>query len=212
IASGGCNIMSYLCDDPAKISAVDLNRAHIPLNRLKLAAVQHLPTYDAFYRFCGTADDRANVALYRKYIEPHLDEESKAYWHGRDLMGRRRINFFSRNVYRYGLLGTFIGASHALARLHGRNPARMLEATSLDEQREIYGKHLAPLFEKRHIRWLVNTPVALYGLGIPPAQYKALLGNHGSMAEVLDERLRRLATEFPLEDNYFAWQAFGRRY
>ncbi|MEM8627420.1 MAG: DUF3419 family protein, partial [Pseudomonadota bacterium] len=37
-------------------------------------------------------------------------------------------------------------------------------------------------------------------------------GNHGSMAEVLDERLRRLATEFPLEDNYFAWQAFGRRY
>ncbi|MEL6746744.1 MAG: DUF3419 family protein, partial [Pseudomonadota bacterium] len=47
IASGGCNIMSYLCDDPAKISAVDLNRAHIPLNRLKLAAVQHLPTYDA---------------------------------------------------------------------------------------------------------------------------------------------------------------------
>jgi S-adenosylmethionine-diacylglycerol 3-amino-3-carboxypropyl transferase len=26
------------------------------------------------------------------------------------------------------------------------------------------------------------------------------------------ERLRRLACDFPLEENYFAWQAFGRRY
>ena len=32
------------------------------------------------------------------------------------------------------------------------------------------------------------------------------------MAEVLRQRLERLACGFPLSDNYFAWQAFGRRY
>jgi S-adenosylmethionine-diacylglycerol 3-amino-3-carboxypropyl transferase len=32
------------------------------------------------------------------------------------------------------------------------------------------------------------------------------------MAEVLHQRLERLVCGFPLRENYFAWQAFGRRY
>jgi S-adenosylmethionine-diacylglycerol 3-amino-3-carboxypropyl transferase len=32
------------------------------------------------------------------------------------------------------------------------------------------------------------------------------------MATVLRERLEKLACGFPLQDNYFAWQAFGRGY
>jgi S-adenosylmethionine-diacylglycerol 3-amino-3-carboxypropyl transferase len=32
------------------------------------------------------------------------------------------------------------------------------------------------------------------------------------MADVLRARLERLACDFDLKDNYFAWQAFGRRY
>src|SRR3546814_20945745 len=32
------------------------------------------------------------------------------------------------------------------------------------------------------------------------------------MARLLHRRLERLACDFPLEDNYFAWQAFGRAY
>ncbi len=43
IASGGCNILSYLIADPGRITALDLNQAHIALNRLKLAAVRELP-------------------------------------------------------------------------------------------------------------------------------------------------------------------------
>ncbi|TIV76224.1 MAG: DUF3419 family protein, partial [Mesorhizobium sp.] len=42
IASGGCNILAYLTRSPARIDAVDLNAAHIALNRMKLEAVRHL--------------------------------------------------------------------------------------------------------------------------------------------------------------------------
>lgn len=212
IASGGCNVLSYLTADPGRITAVDLNRAHVALNKLKIAAARHLPDYQTFYRFFGEACSKSNLEAYETYIEPHLDEESRHYWQSRDLMGRRRIKFFTRNLYRYGLLGSFIGASHVVARLHGRNPKRMLDARTLEEQQQIYREHLAPLFAKRHIRWLVNSPITLYGLGIPPAQYKELIGDHDSMAEVLSARLEQLATGFALEENYFAWQAFGRRY
>ena len=37
-------------------------------------------------------------------------------------------------------------------------------------------------------------------------------GDGGKLFEMYKERIRRLACGFPLDDNYFAWQAFGRRY
>ncbi|TIX29361.1 MAG: DUF3419 family protein, partial [Mesorhizobium sp.] len=40
IASGGCNILAYLTRSPERIDAVDLNAAHIALNRMKLEAVR----------------------------------------------------------------------------------------------------------------------------------------------------------------------------
>ncbi len=212
IASGGCNIMSYLTAADVGVTAIDLNPAHIALNKLKLAAARHLPNYAAFHRFFAEADASENVRAYFTYLQDHLDADTRKYWESRDRVGRRRIEYFGKNLYKYGLLGSFIGASHMLARMHGSNPRNLLKAKSLEEQREIFEKELAPLFQKRHIRWLISKPSSLFGLGIPPSQYEALKGNESHMAEVLLQRLKRLACDFDLQDNYFAWQAFGRRY
>lgn len=212
IASGGCNILSYLTAAPVRITAIDLNPAHVALNKLKIAAARRLPDYGAFHRFFAEADTAENIRAYHTYLKPYLDAETRRYWESRDRLGRRRIGYFGRNLYRHGLLGTFIGAGHLLARMHGRNPRKMLGARSAIEQREIFERELAPLFEKRHIRWLLNRPTALFGLGIPPSQFEALKGNEGHIASVLRARLERLACDFPLANNYFAWQAFGRRY
>ncbi|MEO1720389.1 MAG: DUF3419 family protein [Pseudomonadota bacterium] len=212
IASGGCNILSYLTAADIKATAIDLNPAHVALNKLKRAAVTHLPTYEAFHRFFAEADAEQNVHAYYDYIRPNLDEATRSYWERRNIIGRKRIGYFGRNLYRHGLLGAFIGASHLLARAHGRNPRKMLNARTMQEQREIFDKELAPLFDKRHIRWLLNKPSALFGLGIPPSQFEALKGDEQYMSKVLRERLERLACDFDLKDNYFAWQAFGRRY
>ena len=61
------------------------------------------------------------------------------------------------------------------------------------------------------MRWATARPLSLYGLGIPPAQYGAL-APAGGMADVLRGRVERLACAFSFDDNYFAWQAFGRAY
>lgn len=211
IASGGCNVLSYLTADPAKITAVDLNTAHIALNRLKLAAAQRLPDHAAFHRFFAKADCKENVAAYRSHVAPHLDEATRAYWEGRDLIGRRRIGGFARGIYRQGLLGAFISAAHLLARLHGVDPRRMLDATTREEQRAIFETELAPVFDSAFMRWLTSQPASLFGLGIPPAQYEALAGDE-RMDSVLKARLEKLACGFDLKDNYFAVQAFGRGY
>lgn len=212
IASGGCNVLSYLASAPVSVTAVDLNPAHVALNKLKLAALSHLPDYATFCRFFAEADGRQNVEAYFAYLSPHLDAATRKYWESRDRLGRRRIGYFTSNLYRHGLLGGFIGAGHLLARMHGANPRRLLSAKCRLEQRRIFERELAPLFKKRHIRWLLDRPSALFGLGIPPSQFTALKGGEASMADVLHARLERLACDFDLSDNYFAWQAFGRRY
>lgn len=215
IASGGCNVLSYLTADPARITAVDLSRAHVALNRLKIAAARHLPTSDAFYRFVGAADDKANIDLYWDHLAPHLDRETRAYWEARTALGlgRRRISVFGRNFYRYGVLGRCIGAFHAVARAYGVDPRDVLKARSLAEQRRYFETTLAPLFDRPLVRRMVASPVSLYGLGIPPAQHHALASAAaGDMATVLRARMERLVCGFSLDDNYFAWQAFGRSY
>ena len=213
IASGGCNVLSYLTADPENVTAVDLNGAHVALGRLKICALQNLPDYETFFRFFGRADAPANVRAYDQRLRARLDPATRAYWDQRRTFGRRRIGVFARNVYRHGVLGHCLGAGHTLARLHGLDPSVVLRARTIEEQRALYRERLAPIFDKPLVRWLIRQPASLYGLGIPPAQYKALSADSPKgIADVLSQRLERLACDFDIADNYFAWQAFGRRY
>jgi S-adenosylmethionine-diacylglycerol 3-amino-3-carboxypropyl transferase len=212
IASGGCNVMSYLIAQPAQIFAVDLNATHIALLNLKLAAARHLPGHVAFSRFFRLADDTSNIKAFEDILHPHLDEATRRYWEGRDQFGRRRITRFSRGFYRYGLLGRFIGLAHGLARLHGRDPRKLLKARTLAEQSQIFEAEFSPLFNRPIIKRLIGSPLSLFGLGIPPAQYDELCAGHDRASTVVHERLRRLACDFDIKQNYFAWQAFNRGY
>jgi len=213
IASGGCNVLSYLTANPRAITAVDLNTAHIALNRLKLAAATHLPDHESFHRFFGQANRPENVDVYKRHVRPHLDETSRRYWEGRDLIGRRRISGFAKGFYKRGLLGNFIGLAHLLAKCYGIDPRMILQARTVEEQKAIFHDKFAPLFDKKFVSWLLDQPASLFGLGIPPAQYEALAEDEeGGIRDVVRNRLEKLACDFDLSNNYFAWQAFGRGY
>ncbi|WP_269930407.1 DUF3419 family protein [Aminobacter sp. HY435] len=213
IASGGCNILAYLTCSPASVDAVDLNAAHIALNKMKLAAVRHLPSQGDLFRFFGRADVEHNSQAYDRFIAPNLDAASRNYWEKRNWRGKRRIATFDGNFYKSGLLGLFIAAGHRAARFYGVDPAGIMASASREAQRRFFDEKLAPIFERRALRWITSRKSSLFGLGIPPAQYDSLLSSgDGSMAGVLKSRLEKLACDFPLANNYFAWQAFARRY
>ncbi|MEF8834223.1 MAG: DUF3419 family protein [Halofilum sp. (in: g-proteobacteria)] len=213
IASGGCNAMSYLLADPDQVVAVDLNRAHVALTRLEQTAALHLLGYDDFFRLFGDVADRANVGRYDDHLRAHLDPASRAYWERRSLRGTRRIHAFTRNLYHKGLLGHFITVLHAVMRLHGKDPARLLDARTSADQRRFFDQEVVPVLTGRFVRLACRLPLGLYGLGIPPAQFRALAAcADGDLPRLLYERVERLVCGFPLEENYFAWQAFGRCY
>lgn len=212
IASGGCNVMSYLTAGPASIIAVDLSPAHVALGRLKLAAARHLPEQAAFFDFFGRADLATNVTAYDRYIAPQLDPETRAFWQARTL-GRRRITMFQRDFYRFGLLGRFLGAVHLVARLGRVDFNELLNASTLADQKAFFDRKVAPLFDMALVKFLARRRASLFGLGIPPAQYdKLATDGGGDVIPVLRERVRKLICDFPIQRNYFAWQAFHRGY
>ena len=56
ISSGGCNSLNYLIENPAKVTAVDLNRHHIYLLNLKIAALKYLPSHTEIFSIFSALD------------------------------------------------------------------------------------------------------------------------------------------------------------
>jgi S-adenosylmethionine-diacylglycerol 3-amino-3-carboxypropyl transferase len=214
IASGGCNICHYLLEGVESVTAVDLNIHHVHLSRLKLEAARRLPTHEAFFRFFGHADDNANIWAFTRHIEPHLRADTAKYWQSSGSpWGGPRINMFADNLYEHARMGQFLRMLRNVCRLSGRNPERILEAKNREEQREIYKRELEPLLTGRLARFLSKYAIAVFSLGIPPQQYRALASEYPEgVLETYRKRVEKLACGFELCDNPFAWQAFGRRY
>lgn len=217
ISSGGCNVLNYLTEQPQSIEVVDLNEAHIALIKLKLTAIEHLPSYESFFDFFGRADLMKNLDRYEAYIKPHLDSESLAYWESRERpWSPKRISYFTNGFYKHGLLGHFIGLIHWTGKRFGHDISKIMQARTLAEQEQLFNQHVAPIFDTKLLKFLCNRSMVMYSLGIPPSQFdemnrdskEAKIGMHS----LLKERARKLACDFPLEDNYFAWQAFNRSY
>ena len=214
IASGGCNICHYLLEGVESVTAVDLNIHHVHLSRLKLEAARRLPTHEAFFRFFGQADDNTNTWAFTRHIEKHLPGDTAAYWQSsRSPWGSPRISMFADNLYEHARMGQFLRMLRGVCRLSGRDPERILKAKNLEEQRESYKKELEPLLTGRLAGFLSKYAIAVFSLGIPPQQYRALTREYpGGVLEAYRKRVEKLACGFALNDNPFAWQAFGRRY
>ncbi|ASM72299.1 MULTISPECIES: DUF3419 family protein [Roseobacteraceae] len=211
IASGGCNAMSYLTAQPGSVTAVDLSPAHVALGRLKVAAAARL-TQPEFFALFGRGDSIDNVAIYDRKLAPLLDAQTRAFWEGR-VLGRRRITMFARGFHKFGLLGRFLSLVHAVSWLARLDYTPLLNAPDLDAQTQFYDIRIAPLLDAGPVRWMARRRASLFGLGIPPAQYDKLAADGGGdVLPVLKERVRKLACDFPIRDNYFAWQAFSRGY
>lgn len=212
IASGGCNALSYLTRNPASVTAVDLSPAHVMLNKLKLATVQNVPDHATLYEMLGQANLAKNVDTFDRHVAPYLEGDVRDYWNGWALTGPRKL-MLARGLYRQGLLGRFLGAVHLVAKIARVDFSPLLNAKTLEEQTAFFERHIAPLYESRFIKFLANRRASLFGLGIPPAQYDKLAADaDGDIVAVLKERTRKLFCDFPIQDNYFAWQAASRGY
>lgn len=220
ISSGGCNALNYSLESPESVTAVDLNRHHIYLLRLKITALRFLSDYDDFFNFFGAGKHEKNVENYRKFIALNLDPATRGFWESNGFFGNLlhgdRINYFQNGgLYEHSRNGYFLRFFHKFSRLLGCRPAEVLKAETAEQQEQLYQKYINPFFDSFVIKILGKMPVTMFGLGIPPQQYAELkkdLAEGKTVIDIYRQRAHRLACDYPIKENYFAWQAFGRKY
>ena len=105
---------------------------------------------------------------------------------------------FARDLYRCSLLGRFIDVLHTVARLHGKRLDGIVSARNASEQRALYERIIAPLFDYKSVKLLSKTLISLYALGIPPNQYRELMAaSNGNPPAVCASRWKNWLAIFP---------------
>lgn len=206
ITSAGCNALDYLLDDPQVIDCVDMNPRQNALLELKLAVLAR-GDHALLFQLFGEGRHGDFTAVYPQ-LRPALSATAQAYW-DRSLGAfspRGRGSFYFR-----GAAGDVAwlarGGLRLLRPALWREVERLLEAGSLDEQREIYAAIEHRLWTPT-LRWLVRQPAVLGLLGVPRAQLNLIEQQYpGGLNAYIEDKLRYLTTELPIRENYF-WRVY----
>ncbi|KAG6029179.1 hypothetical protein E4U19_001136 [Claviceps sp. Clav32 group G5] len=178
ISSAGDNILSYLAQSPARVHAVDLNPTQNHLLELKAAAYTAL-SYEDFWKMFGDGKNDQFRALLVNKLSPHLSARAFQFW-------LSNTHVF-QNKSGYGLYDTG-GSRHAIramrwvARLFGLRGTinRLLEAKTLNEQREVWRHKVRPALLSKLVSNLVVAQESFLwsALGVPKNQLAMIEKDH----------------------------------
>ena len=210
ITSAGCNVLDYALTGPARIHAVDANPRQSALLELKLAGIRRLEFEDFFAAF-GQGRHAGFQQIYRQALRNDLTPFAREYWD-------RNITWFSNahsrgSFYYHGLSGVVARGFRGYLQLRpalrsGINA--LIEAGSLDEQREIYDRYVQPHLWGTGMNWMLSRQLTMSLLGVPHPQRKEVQRQHrGGVAGFIREAIEYVFRDLPVRNNYF-WTLYLR--
>jgi S-adenosylmethionine-diacylglycerol 3-amino-3-carboxypropyl transferase len=208
ITSAGCNALDYLLAGAGEVNAVDVNPIQNALLELKAAAARGLD-YRSFYSLFGDGRSLQARQMYGDVLRRQLSVTARAYWD-------KHINFFVgkgwRKTFYYrgtcGLLAKLVlFNAQKLHRL--REPIdRLLNAESIDEQKEVYEAHIRPRMWTPWLRWFLSRSLTLSLLGVPWPQRNEITTQYpGGVPQFIQDCVETVLTRMPLRNNYF-WRVY----
>jgi S-adenosylmethionine-diacylglycerol 3-amino-3-carboxypropyl transferase len=212
ITSAGCNALDYALDNPKRIFAVDMNPRQNALLDLKIAGIRTLE-FEDFFRIFGEGRHPDFARLYFNLLRPQLSEPSRAIWdkHREYFQGADK----SRSFYFRGTSGSYAKAISwylDVTRVR-KSVEKIFNVTDLNEQRELYFKHLKEQIWKPFIRWALRWDATLALVGVPRPQKKQVEKDcSGGIAQFMEDCVENVFTRLPLKDNYFWWLYFNGSY
>ncbi len=207
ITSAGCNALDYLLDSPAEVHAIDMNFRQNAVLELKLALIKK-GDHAALFEMFGKGSTERFRELYAG-VRADLKPEAQAFWDEKITVFDPAS--FKRSFYYHGTSGTaawvmrktLFAGRHALADM----ALCLLESESLEEQRDIY-RQIEPEVWGKFARWLVRQPALMALLGVPRPQMQIIKTQYpGGLTSFVRDKLKRVLTEVPVEDNYF-WRVY----
>ena len=210
ITSAGCNVLDYALVGPQRIHAVDANPRQSALLELKLAGLRRL-TFEDFFGAFGHGRHPGFTRIYRRALRPDLSPFAQRYWD-------RHIDWFDNDNAKDSFY--FHGLSGAVARgfrgyLQMRPALRssiqtLLEARTLDEQRDIYDRDVQQHLWGRGMNWTLSRQFTMSLLGVPHPQRKEVQRQHANgVAGFIREAIETVFRTLPVASNYF-WTLYLR--
>jgi S-adenosylmethionine-diacylglycerol 3-amino-3-carboxypropyl transferase len=193
ITSGGCNALSFLLDDPAKVICLDMNRFQNYLLSLKINAFKTL-SHDETLEFFGVRSSNRRWDLYER-LKPFLSEEEQLYWSNKKAdLNRGIIHCGKYERYMHLLKKVFrilIGSKII---------NELFNASCIEEQRILFQKKWDNFKWKLFCRIFLSRAFA--SMLFDKAFYKYLEPSF-SFEKYYRSAVRRAVTELPARDNYF---------
>lgn len=206
ITSAGCNALDYSLVGPNHVHAVDMNPRQNALLDLKKSAIRNLD-YGDFFKMFGDGRLPGVKQIYTDKLRAELPAWSKEFWD-------RKIKWFDnpkRSFYFRGTSGLFARMiktyTDKVIRVRPHLTA-LLEAKSVDEQREIYEKHLREKFWTGVMKFAMNRDTTMSMLGVPKAQRRQIETQYpGGLVKFIQDCMESVFAELPIHDNYF-WRVY----
>jgi S-adenosylmethionine-diacylglycerol 3-amino-3-carboxypropyl transferase len=208
LTSAGCNTLDYALDNPAEIHAVDINPSQNALLQLKLKLIEQANFADLFAAF-GQGSHRGFKDLYYSLLRAWLPLYARHYWDG-------NCHYFNpaglkKSFYYNGISGNVAWLVRQYLKANKNLTGqlyRLLDATSLEKQKEIYAQIEAE-FWAALCQWVAKNPLALTVIGgVPWPQIQLIEQQYrGGLAGYLRDKLRNVMTSIPISDNYF-WRVY----
>ena len=193
ITSGGCNLLTFLIDNPEEVIALDLNPHQNYLLELKIAAFKFL-SYENMLEFIGVRKSRKRLVYYDS-IKYSMSVNARIFWESKIRKVKKGIVHSGRYENYMKLLRNCIGVF-----VSKRTIRRFFDSDDINQRKR--------LFEKKWNtwRWKLFTKVLLsrktMSLLFDEAFFKYLKDDF-SFGKHFAEKAKRALTELPIKENYF---------
>lgn len=201
VTGSGCRTLSLLACNPQSIISIDYSAGQNYLLEMKLAAIRNL-SYDTLLQFFGVEDHYNRWEIFCS-LEEQISPKAGAYFRAHQWAIKRGILFTGRHELFY------IRFTAPLMRLlFGHHFDRIFHASTLEEQRSIYQKHVSG----RLWRWLIS-------LGFSPMMFRYVFKDQDlfietnvNMTQYLLERLDHTFSYHLAKDNHWISLMFNGKY
>ncbi len=206
ITSAGCNALDYALAGPRHVNAVDMNPRQNALLDLKRSGIKNLEFAD-FFKLFGEGRLPGVKSIYQQKLRADLPAWSQQFWD-------KRIKWFDNSRRTF----YFRGTSGAFARMIGIYTKRvikveghlddLLNADSIEQQQEIYDKHLKEKFWSGLMKFAMNRDTTMSLLGVPKAQRRQIETQYeGGLVKFIQDCMESVFVRLPMKDNYF-WRVY----
>ena len=183
-----------------------MNPRQNALLELKKSAIRNLD-FDTFFKLFGEGRLPGAKEVYQSKLRSDLDQWSQSFWD-------KKIKWFDNRRKSFYFRGTS-GSVARMLKIYTDKVIKVrphlediLNADSVETQREIYETKLKNKFWSGLVKFTLNRESTMSMLGVPKAQIRQIENTYScGLIEFIQECMESVFARLPMKDNYF-WRVY----